>query len=46
MLVASVTNMLLEIGLPSFDTLLWNCRTIFERCEWSCNNDLVVASHH
>ena len=45
-LYASVTNMLLEIGLPSFDTLLWNCRTIFKRCERSCNNDLVVVSRH
>jgi len=42
-LYASVTNMLLDIGLLSFDTLLWNCRTIFKRCERSCNNHLVVV---
>jgi len=32
----SVTNMLLETGLPSFDTVLLNCRVIFDRYAGAC----------
>ena len=39
----SVTNMLLETGLPSFDTVLLNCRGIFDRCRCLCNNGLVAV---
>ena len=37
----STTSMLCTLGLPSFDTLLINASTIFQR-QWSlCNNSLV-----
>jgi len=36
----SVT-MLLETGLPSFDTVLSNCRVIFDKCVHMCDNMLV-----
>jgi len=37
----SVTMMLLETGLPSFDTVLSNCRVIFDKCVHMCDNMLV-----
>ena len=36
----SVT-MLLETGLPSFDTVLSNCRVVFDKCVHMCDNMLV-----
>ena len=37
----SATMMLLETGLPSFDTVLSNCRVIFDKCVHMCDNMLV-----
>lgn len=38
---SSVTNMLLELGLPSFDTLIHNQRVSFSLCLSKCDNLLL-----
>lgn len=38
---SSVTNMLLELGLPSFDTLMHNCSISFSLCLGNCDNQLL-----
>ena len=38
---SSVSNMLLELGLPSFDTLLHNYRVSFSLCLGRCDNPLL-----
>ena len=37
----SVTGMLLELGLPSFDTVLHNCKQRFSNCYSAVDNDIV-----
>ena len=37
----SVTATLLETGLPSFNTILSNCRVVFNKCMYKCNDVLV-----
>ena len=34
----SVSAMLLETDLPSFNTILSNCRVVFNKCMYKCNN--------
>ena len=36
-----LSAMLLETGLPSFNTILSNCRVVFNKCMYKCNNVLV-----
>ena len=38
---SSLTAVLLETGLPSFDTVIFNCRTNFNFCLHQSNNQLV-----
>jgi len=38
----SVTSMLLELGLPSFDTLVHNCRVRFEKQLQTCQNSIIA----
>jgi hypothetical protein len=38
---SSVTNMLLELGLPSFNTVIHNCQFSFKRSMLRCDNVLV-----
>lgn len=40
---SSVTAMLLELGLPSFNTLMHNCQFSFKRSLLTCNNFLVIS---
>jgi len=39
----SVTNMFMDLGLPSFKTILVNSRTVFDRLKIDCKN---VVIHH
>jgi len=38
---SSVTSMLLDLGLPTFDTLLFNYKARFTLCTGNCDNTLV-----
>ena len=38
---SSVTNMLLELGLPSFNTLIHNCKVSFANRVAVCDNAVV-----
>ena len=38
----SVTQMLLELGLPSFNTILVNGLTVFNNLQMNCANALIV----
>ena len=40
---SSVTNMLLELGLPSFDTLMHNYSVSFSSCLHRCDNLLLLC---
>ena len=42
---SSITAMLLEMGLPSFNTLLHNCRYSLKYSLSNCDNMLVNCSH-
>jgi len=37
----SVTGILLDLGLPSFDTIMWNARATLNSKRAQCKNDLV-----
>jgi len=38
----SVTSMLLELGLPSFDILVHNSRVRFEKQLQTCQNSIIA----
>jgi len=42
-LYSSVTSMLFELGLPSFNTLMHNCKCSFECSLLYCSNMLVCS---
>ena len=41
---SSLTSVLLETGLPSFDTVILNCKLKFRNCMLDSNNSLVKSS--
>ena len=41
----SVTNVLMETGMPSFNTLLHNSHVIFSRCWNTCSLDNKIVGH-
>src|ERR1700759_1063761 len=42
---SSVTSMLLDLRLPTFDTLLYNYKATFSVCVYKCDNTLVKCLH-
>jgi hypothetical protein len=40
--LASVTNMLIDLTLPNFDSLMNKCNFCFKRQRLSCNNEFVA----